>query len=447
MKHVVFGSLLIGLSSAISAQAQTVVTGNFDDPEFQQCQSSTCSFAQFQLRPYELTVTGTAPFSLVFERASAQNVGVFILPGEFIDSPAISIDLTFFQQWRESDFTEDYTNAIPPEGEYTLVLFFEDGLDFLPGSRDYMVTVGGAFFGWGPTVEQQLEELGAVAAEGGRYTLRLVNSNIHDVAQRSIAKRKTPKAAAGETASLMGDVNAWVRTSAISADSDARTYDTKMFQFGADIAVNSSLVAGLAIGVGDMNADTTGFSFQGDQILIQPYVGWNYGVWRGSASLVYGDLEYDTITSGSGTAAADGEMLALSANVSRDFAINEQTTLTPFVGVETGQTKLDATSGSLAGLGIGESVNYTETRLGVVMTADVGGGTLTLGASANYYDTDAPTVLTSGQFDDTGWSGITEVGYSVSLDQNTRLDANIQVGGIGTGTSSFSGALQLAITF
>lgn len=444
MKAVCIAALCAGAAFAAPASAQVVISGVFSEPEFAQPAVGSGIGSVFLVRPFQITVTGTAPFSGSFLSEAAQNAGVTFHLGDVDPFGTERLDFSFVNQYFPGNPGGDLFSVLPA-GEYTMLVIYEES--FVVGDPFYTVTLNGVTLGWGPSIEEQLEELGAVAAEGGRYTLRLVNSNIHDVAQRSIAKRKTPKAAAGETASLMGDVNAWVRTSAISADSDARTYDTKMFQFGADLAVNSSLVAGLAIGVGDMNADTTGFSFEGDQILIQPYVGWNYGVWRGSASLVFGDLEYDTITSVSGTAAADGEMLALSANASRDFAINEQTTLTPFVGVETGQTKLDATSGSLAGLGIGESVNYTETRLGVVMTADVGGGTLTLGASANYYDTDAPTVLTSGQFDDTGWSGITEVGYSVSLDQNTRLDANIQVGGIGTGTSSFSGALQLAITF
>lgn len=452
MKHAFMSTLAIGIAAGFSAQAQglanpsAVLVGTFGDDRYVQCNGSNDCNGVFERGGYELTVRDSAAFSVFFSRDPAVNVALSFHPGTFDVNGPDSLAFTYSYQFFPDDPATGFPGTIPPEGEYTLYVIYQANVA-LPEDLSFFVQFTGVTLGWGPSVAEQLDELAAVFSQGGRYSLQIANANIHDVAQRSIAKRKASKVQTNETASLMGDVNAWVRLSAISADSNTRDFDTQMLQFGADVAIGTSIVAGLAVGVGDLNAETTGFSYEGSQTLVQPYIGWTHGTWRGSASLVYGDIDYGTITSGSGAATAEGEMYALTANVSRDFALSETVTLTPFFGIEAGETKLTATTGSLATAGLNDKVDFTETRFGAVMSAALGGGVLTMGASANYFDTDAPTVLTSGQYDDTGWSGSTQFGYSIGLGGNTVLDTNIQVGGIGTGTISYSGTLQVSMTF
>ena len=245
----------------------------------------------------------------------------------------------------------------------------------------------------------------------------------------------------------MGNVYAWFKASSLYAESTGRSYRSPMLQFGADVALGDNFVAGLSVGHGDISAKSTGFSFEGTQTLIQPYLGWQHGPWRGSASVVYGMIDYNTITTTAGTAGAEGEMMGFSAEVSRDFALDDKTTLAPFVSINTGQIDLTATSGTLAGAGIGDKVNFTETSLGATLITDFDHGAFSFGLSADHFGSNAPTALSSGAYDSTGWSGTARFGYSANLSDRMVLDAGVEVGGIGSATTSYAGSVSLSMKF
>lgn len=448
MKTALWGALASGLVWGMAADAQQTISGSFDDPAFQQCVSASCSFAAFKLRPYQITVTDTAAFSVLFERDSIQNVFLVFQPGDFDPTSTAYLEMSYSEQWlpfpnSTSDF---YSRATPPEGEYTLIVVYEE-LAWLPGPYGFLLTMNGLIVGWAPTTEEQLEEVKATLAQNGRNNLRILTSNVRGASQDSLATRKLSFSTKGDTAALMGNFYAWVKASSLYAESAGRSYRSPMLQLGGDVALGPSIVAGLSVGFGDISAKSTGFTYEGSQTLMQPYIGWNSGEWNGAASLVYGTIDYNTITTMSGTAGVKGEMLAIATEVSRDFVLDDSTTVSPFVGIETGQINLTATSGTLAGAGLGDTVTFTEARLGATLTKTFENGAFSFGLSADRFDTNAPTALSSGQYDSTGWSGGMQFGYSVNLGGRAMLDTGLKVGGIGSDTISYSGSVQVSMRF
>ena len=382
------------------------------------------------------------------QRDTIQNVGLIFQPGAFDPTATTGLDLSYFQQWlpRLSSTSDLYAGATPPEGEYTLIVFHED-LSWLPGSLGYVLTLNGVVVGWGPSTEEQLDELKSTLSQNSRNSVQVVSSNIRGASQNSLATRNLTLSTKDEAAALMGNVYAWLKASTLYSRGSGRSYRGPLLQFGADVAVGENLVVGLSVGAGDISAKSTGFSFEGTQTLLQPYLGWQRGPWQGSASLVYGMVDYNTITTTLGTAEAEGEMLAFAAEISRDFVLDEKTTLAPFVALNTGQIELTATSGTLAGVGLGDKVNFTETSLGATMITDFDHGAFSFGLSADHFDTNAPTALSSGAFDSTGWSGSAQFGYSVNLSDRMVMDAGVEIGGIGSATTSYSGSVSFSMKF
>ncbi len=331
------------------------------------------------------------------------------------------------------------------EGQYTIVFSGFGNDDF----GAFVLFMDGVVIGWGPTTAQQLDELKAALADTGRYDLQLLSSNVRSAAQESLATRDLAFSTKGQSGKMMGNVYAWAKVSSLYAESSAlgRTYRSPLFQFGADYAINSSIVAGLSVGFGDVSAASTDASFEGSQTLIQPYLGWNYDAWHGTVSAVYGKIDYNTITTLSGAAGAEGEMLAFSADVGRDFALDANTTITPFASIRTGEIKLTATSGTLAGAGLNDTVNFTEASLGGTLTKTFDHGAFTFGLSADNYSTNAPTALVSGVYDATGWSASTRFGYSVNLTDRTVMDTAVSIGGIGSESINYGASVKIAMKF
>ena len=334
-----------------------------------------------------------------------------------------------------------------PTGQYTIVVTGYDG--GYEGS--YTLTMNGVVLGWGTVgggvATDTLYELKAVLAQTGRSTLRVIDGGVSAAAQESIAARGLVLSTKGQMGWTSSNMRAWTKGSATRGNGGGRAFADSVFQFGADIEVSTSMVVGLSFGLGTKSANSTSFTFAGDQKFIQPYVGWRSGTWKGSASLTYGKINYGTITTSSGSAGAKGDLMAVTANISRDFAISPDTTLAPFGSLRIGQSKLTATSGSLAGIGVTDLTTFNELSLGAKLTQQMGSSALTVGVSIDRFDTNAPTGLVGGTFDQTGVSGSVSLGYSAKIGGGWDLVSGLKISGIGTNTTSYSGSLRVGIRF
>jgi hypothetical protein len=331
------------------------------------------------------------------------------------------------------------------EGQYTVVVSGFSNSDF----GTYVLMLDGVLIGWGPTTAQQLDELKAVLADTGRNNMEILALNVSSAVEESFVTRNLAFGADGQSGKMLGSVYAWARVSNLYTKSDSigRSHRSPLFQFGGDVAIGQSLVAGLSLGFGDLAASSNGYTFAGSQTLIQPYLGWDHGAWNGTVSAVYGKIDYDTITFAGGTTGAEGEMMAVNADVGYDIVIDPTTTISPFASINAGEIKLTATSGSLAGIGLDDSVSFTEASIGATVAKTLDHGLFTLSLSADHYDTDAPVALISNTYDPNGWSASAELGYQANLSNRTTLDARAKIGGIGSITTSYSGSVGLKITF
>ena len=333
------------------------------------------------------------------------------------------------------------------EDSYTLVVSGYANSDF----GIYVLQLIGAVLGWGPDVTEQKNEASSALSDTARNNLRQTGGTTRDAAQGSFASRDALVFSSKDMSALMGNIYVWVRGSTLfQRDSSVgRTLRSPMLQFGADIGIGDNAVAGVSVGFGDLFVKSAAFSFEGSQTVIQPYVSWRHGDWHGDAMVTYGMIDYNTITSTSGTAGVEGEMLAFSAEVGRDIALGESTStyLTPFVGFDIGQVEMTASSGTLAGAGLPNSTSFREISLGTRLTHDFEGGSVTFGFSADHWDTDAPTALFGGTYDTTGWSGTASLDLQTQIGSNTTLGAGIEFGGIGTDNMSYAGSLSLSVQF
>ena len=75
-----------------------------------------------------------------------------------------------------------------------------------------------------------------------------------------------------------------------------------------------------------------------------------------------------------------------------------------------------------------------EARIGATYTRSLGAGTGQISASLDHFDTNAPIGLSSGTFDQTGFSGTIGLGYEAALANGMTLAGTARLGGLGTGT-------------
>lgn len=325
------------------------------------------------------------------------------------------------------------------EDQYTVVVSGFSNSSF----GTYLLELGGALLGWGPSVEEQIEELKAVLEQGGRQTLLALAANVNRATGQSFVSRN----ASGFTKDGRSVVS-WVKMAGIKSEHDSRSFQGTLTQVGADVALQPNLIAGAAVGFGGLAVNGTDLNYDGKQVLFQPYIGWSQNAWNGSASLVLGKIDYGTITTLSGAAAAEGQLLGINAEVARDMVLEDGTVVSLFTGVHAGRVKLNATSGTLAGAGLSDSVRFNETSLGVRVSKNFTDGLLSVGFSADQSSSNASNMLYSGSYDTSGWSGSTEISYRHHINDKAMLDAYVAAGGLGRDNrKSYTGSLQVTVNF
>jgi hypothetical protein len=331
-----------------------------------------------------------------------------------------------------------------PEGQYIVVVSGYRNSSF----GTFALFLDGVLLGFGPSTAQQLDELKASLTQVGRQTVRVLTGNVKAAVTDSIANRNFTISSKNEPAkALLGNIYAWAKASNAYTENNGHSVNSPTLQFGADVEVGSNNILGLSVGYGDLRQRSGATIIDGSQISIQPYFGWQRGDWQGTASVTYSDIDYDTITSASGTASAEGRLFALSAEASRGFTLKNGKTLSPFVSLSLGNIDLTQTAGSLAGAGLSNSVTFQDARFGTRLSQNVGVGIMTFGVSADYYHSNAPVNLVSGQFDTNGWSSTVEFGYKVAFTDGVNVNAQIDAGGLGSDSNYYVGSIEIGMQF
>ncbi|WP_422370402.1 autotransporter domain-containing protein [Hoeflea sp.] len=457
MKHMTFlgAAALLFSSTALNAAFAIEINGDTTgQPTWNRPFTLFNLSGQGTDTPYQahqITVTNSASFSAetttaVFDTFLLLYQGTFDPTQQFTNLVAVDDDGGVGLLSRLAS-TDTDPNAPYQEGQYTIVVTGFDNADF----GTYILTLNGVVIGWGPSTAQQLAELQSVISDNGRNNLQVVSANVGNAAKNSFEARMRANGQGdgsfAEGDMLSGNVHVWANGSVTHADSSGRSFTSPLMQFGADVAINESFIVGLSGGLGSIKARSAGYTFDATQTLVQPYIGWNTGDWHGTASLTFGWIDYDTIVTPAGAATAKGEMIGFSADVNRDFMVDATTTVSPFAAIETGRIKLTATTGTLAGAGIANDVDFTETRLGAKITKVFDNHKFSAGLSADHFSSNAPTALSSGQYDTTGWSASATAGYSVQLNDTALLDAGVRIGGIGNDGVNYTGTLNVSVKF
>lgn len=384
-----------------------------------------------------LTILNPAAFSIYVPMANLYDPYIYLYAGAFdpLDplSNLVAADDDSGDAWGPGAGVWDalLTGAdglVTEEGAYTLVV-----TGFCCGDEGtYTVYLDGIRVGWGLSTSAQLDELRAMAAQSGRQGLRVLTGNIVSALAEGQATRALSfSTKGGEPAS---DLFLWVRMSNSQSWGDQRGLSMPALQIGADWTAAPGVVAGLSLSTADLHMANSSVSLTADQMAFQPYLGWTNGNWRGSASVVLGQVDYDRLVSSGGTASAKGELRAATLDIARDIALPAGGTIAPFAALRLGQISLTETAGSLAATGIGTDIWFNEARIGATYTRALGAGTGQISASLDHFDTNAPISLASGTFDQTGFSGTIGLGYEAALANGVTLAGTARLGGLGTGT-------------
>lgn len=332
-------------------------------------------------------------------------------------------------------------------GEHTLVVTGGGTRPAELTSGAFRLQLFGAVLGWGVTAVDQIDKLKSIALSSGRQTVRALSEGVSAAIAEGQAHRDLALSTKGAAEAPPSAVYLWVKMANATTRGDARSLNLPMLQIGADWALSNDVVLGFALAGGDFAATSGATRAAGSQGLVQPYIGWTIGDWRGTASLAYGKIDYDEITTAAGTATAKGEMMAGTLRIARDFTLAQGAVLSPVVSVRSGSVHLSETSGSLAGAGVGETLWFTEATLGAEYQMTFGPGRATITLSADHFDSNAPEGLTTGSFDPLGWSGTLGIGYEAALGDGVILSGLISANGLGTDTRTDQGALTLGWRF
>jgi hypothetical protein len=431
----------------VAAQAVTITGDTTGGPTWNRPVGAGPSLSDFGTNtPYnaqQITITDAAGFSAAITSGFDSYLHLYL--GDF--NPADQLTNLEAGDDDRGPGEDALLGASLTNGRYTIVVSGFDNGDF--GS--YTLLLNGVVIVWGLGTRDQIDELRSAIAQSGRQTLRALATNTSVAAQASLQAQddestSTVTSTMSADSNLAGRMNVWGKLSNTHGIG-ARDLRLPTLQLGADYAITPDMVAGLAIARGSIKSSTTGLSVSGKQTIVQPYLGWRNGDLRGAASLSFGRISYDTITTTAGTASAKGTLRGFSADIAKDYAIGGGRTISPFASLNIGQIKLKDTTGTLAAAGIPDSVRFREVRLGTTFAMAMGAGVGKLTVSADHFGTNAPIAISSGTFDEKGWSGTIGLGYQAKMASGWTIDAELNAGGIGSDTRQVQGGLKVGLKF
>lgn len=468
MKYTILPiALASALATASPGQAQSVglslnVTGDSSGDNGPITEYLGGDNAPAGYREFQITVTNAAEFAVTLTRVITSFVGagdaggIAVLWLSTADGPELStLNFTEFSGHPETlGITAGlaggtfFQGLVEDGGEYRLMVGSQYCLSCVM-TYDIDFDLFGAILGWAPSIVEQLEETGALMVQTGLGTMLITRTNTRDAVNASFASRDATNAMATDEglSQMMGATHVWMRASGFQSTGNGRSFTSPMLQVGADVEVGQNLLAGLALGRANLSASATDFSFSGTQVTVQPYLGWRKDGWHGTAGLSLGKTDYDTITHLGGSATATGKLRAGFVEVGKDIALEGGQVLSPMASLTKGRIELATTSGTLAGSGVGDVVDFTRFGLGAELRKSLGDGEVTFGLMAEHTDTDAAVALTSGAFDQTGWAGRASIGFLADLNNGLSIDAGVSLGGLGQSNREASAHFEIAKRF
>lgn len=309
----------------------------------------------------------------------------------------------------------------------------------------------------GPSAAQEMANVLAAAGVSARFVVVGADGIVRDLGRASLATRDatggfvrgvdgTVTASTQGAPGLVNGMYTWADVTGFRSTEDgngAAEVRGSGFQIGADIAVGTDMVAGLSLGFSEINSSDGTFSQNGEIIYLQPYFSYRSGDWHGTASLLYGQGSFDQTSTG-GDGSADVTLTAVTFEGGYDYALTEQFTLTPTIGLIHGQQEIDGTGGTLTG---SETLRFSQGSLGARITFDGPDGSMFAGLHADYLTQDGGIALADDLLADDGWTGRVELGAATDLVRGLGLATSVELSGLGGDMETLSGGLRFAFTF
>lgn len=313
--------------------------------------------------------------------------------------------------------------------------------DLLSSEMNIMVLLELVDEGLAPALSSRLSQMAVKGAgslirkqlERGRDSRAMASSG--DDSQIHASSKNAP--------GMAGNLYTWAEFGGFhsSDDSAGRSYRGTGGQFGFDLEVSPGVTAGLSFGAQSLNSKQGGVITEGDLLFVRPYLGYENGTLSAEASFIYGRGEFDQ---DAGAGEAKTTLQALAVSVSQDFALQSGHVLTGTVAVTAGQEKVKGTAGVLAGLN--DKNSFAEYSLGGRYSMAFKGGSVFAGLYADYLDMDGERLI-ADELQDEGLTGRIELGASIVQSDGFSLDGAVNLGGLGSGLTSVSGAIRVGYRF
>lgn len=249
-----------------------------------------------------------------------------------------------------------------------------------------------------------------------------------------------------DSAGLMGNVVGWVEATGSYASDDVndRSLRTYGLQLGADVAIIPDLLLGMSLGATDITSGSAGTNVDGTLIFVQPYLAYRMGPISASASLMYGQGDFEQSGIG-GDGEGDVTAYALTVQGGYDFAIQPGLVVTPSLGLTYGREESEGSSGAL--VGVEDTVDFYQASLGARITHTVDTGEVFAGLFVDYQDADSDTVLTGDILFNQGYTGRIELGTNWAMANGTEFEAGVEIGGLGGDLNETSAAITATFRF
>lgn len=432
----------------------TAVDPTFDRPDFDTCCPGAGNNATFDA--IQVTITDAA--SYVFEITSAAFDSYINLHSAAFDAtnPDASYVVGDDDDGGPGFLSRlDGTNDVVPNGQYVLtVSTYADG-----ELGNYTLSGSGAVLGFsfanvGPsefagttsgTTRMLVADAGGIAREQGQASLVARDQRLSFTRVTGEDGAPVVTVSHQDSSDFIGNLRPWVELTGFYASDDTADVSLRGYglQIGADTEIAPDLVVGLSLGASDIDASNAGTAIDGTVIYVQPYLAYSNGPWSGSASILYGQGDFEQSGVG-GDGTGDTTLAAIDLTGGYDVALQPGLTVTPTVGLLYGVEEVEGTGGALTGE---SEVTFSQASIGARLTHDYAGGVAFAGLHIDYGDADSDTVLADDIVINQGATGRIEVGGSWALANGFDLDAGLEIGGLGGDLNETSAALRINFNF
>lgn len=336
----------------------------------------------------------------------------------------------------------------------------------------YVFELDGAVLGFlpvGPSGSELAEELALESAtigflvSGAQFdSLPGIVGRGLDLRGRESARRPSPTNSTAHitlntpNGRISSDIHAWADIGHKRANGDAGLHVGFTYtQVGVDMLVHPGVAVGLAGGAGAFDARSDGSEAEGDAFWVQPYVGLDLGVVRGTLSGAVSFANYDDFTSAGLSGEADGLSFWGGLFVAHDIHVGGGTTLSPFATATVGTETIRNFDGALAGqpdiendyldAGLGVEVSHTFTGMPAMPSLD---GRVFGAAELQYRDSSAPSrSFATDELDRAGLGAGFALGTDFALASDISAGVQATLDGVGTDVLEYGARGRIEFQF